>query len=294
MAGADLFEHIRHMTLTTGPAWAISMVFYSVLGMGLDPTPAGGSVDVIQALIVERFDPGFIHVLPPVLVVLLVLRRFPALPSLFAGVLMGALVALLQGETLATVLDAASGGYVSATGNAAVDDLLSRGGMMSMGSTVFLVLCAMSFGGVMERTSMLRTIAHRVLRLARTTGSLIATTVLTSFAMNVVAADQYISIVVPGRMYEAAYRDQGLHPKNLSRALEDGGTITSALIPWNTCGAFMSATLMVPTGAYLPYALLNILNPLISILYGFTGWTIAPATPDADADRPGSDGSARV
>ena len=142
---------------------------------------------------------------------------------------------------------------------------------------------------------MLRVIAQRVLERAKSTGSLIATTVLTSFGMNVVAADQYIAIVVPGRMYERAYRERGLHPKNLSRALEDGGTITSALIPWNTCGAFMAATLMVPTAAYFPYAILNLLNPIISMVYGFTGWTIAPADPEAAGPEPAEpDAAARV
>ena len=127
----------------------------------------------------------------------------------------------------------------------------------------------------MERTGMLRTLAGKLLSLAKSTGSLIAVTVLTAAGINIVAGDQYISIVVPGRMYGAAFAEQGLHPKNLSRAIEDGGTITSALIPWNTCGAFMAATLMVPTTAYLPYAVLNYVNPLLSILFGFLGITIA-------------------
>jgi len=200
---------------------------------------------------------------------------------LLLGVVAGAAVALLaEGATIGGVLNSAMSGYVSTTGNASVDELLTRGGMLSMGNTIFLVLCAMSFGGIMEGTGMLRVIAERLLKMARSTGSLIATTVLTAFGLNVVAGDQYISIVVPGRMYASAFRERGLHPKNLSRALEDGGTITSPLIPWNTCGAFMAATLMVPTGAYFIYAFLNLVNPLISILYGFMGWTIAPAEPD--------------
>jgi NhaC family Na+:H+ antiporter len=200
------------------------------------------------------------------------------LPVLLMGVVLGALVAIAaEGATVGAALNAAMSGYKATTGNPAVDELLSRGGMMSMGNTIFLVLCAMSFGGIMEGTGMLRAIAQRLLRLAHTTGSLIATTVLTALGMNLVAGDQYIAIVVPGRMYASTFRERGLHAKNLSRALEDGGTITSPLIPWNTCGAFMAATLMVPTGAYFIYAFLNLINPLISILYGFTGWTIAPA-----------------
>jgi NhaC family Na+:H+ antiporter len=144
----------------------------------------------------------------------------------------------------------------------------------------------MSFGGIMERTGMLQTLANKLLTLAKSTGSLIAVTVMTAMGSNVVAGDQYISIVVPGRMYGPAFAERGLHAKNLSRALEDGGTITSALVPWNTCGAFMSATLMVSTGAYLPYAVLNYVNPLFSMLFGFLGLTIAKRAPAEDGAMP--------
>jgi Na+:H+ antiporter, NhaC family len=195
-------------------------------------------------------------------------------------VVLGAVMAMaVEGASLTATLTATMDGYKATTGDAAVDELLSRGGMSSMSTTVTLVLCAMSFGGIMEGTGMLRVLAERLLRLAKTTGSLIATTVLTCVGINIVSGDQYIAIVVPGRMYAATYRERGLHPKNLSRALEDGGTLTSPLVPWNTCGAFMAATLMVSTGAYLPYAFLNLLNPVISILYGFMGWTITPLHP---------------
>lgn len=280
MAGSELFAHIRHMAFTTGPAWVIAMILYAGLSLGIEPSADPRNVSTISDIIEQRFDPGLWHLLPPVLVVGLVLARMPALPSLLAGVALGGLVAVVvEGASTGTVLAAAMEGYKASTGDPVVDELLSRGGMTSMADTVLLILAAMSFGGVMERTGMLSTLAQRVLRLARSTGSLIATTVLTSVGINVVAADQYISIVVPGRMYASAYRERGLHPKNLSRAIEDGGTITSALVPWNTCGAFMSATLMVSTGAYLPYAFLNLLNPLISILYGFTGWTIVRSEP---------------
>ena len=131
---------------------------------------------------------------------------------------------------------------------------------------------------------MLQTLAEQLLKLARSTGSLIATTVMTAAGINIVAADQYIAIVVPGRMFATAYQDRGLAPKNLSRAIEDGGTITSPLVPWNTCGAFMAGTLMVSTAAYLPFAFLNLVNPLISMVYGFMGWTIAPAEPAPDEE----------
>ncbi len=277
MAGAELFEHIRHMLMTTGPAWVISMIVYTVLSLGTDVDVDAAGVQSIQGVIRAHYSPGLIHLLPPAAVLVLVLRRQPALPTLLLGAGLGAGLALWQGQGADAVIGSALSGHVAATPSDAVNELLSRGGMLKMSSTVILILCAMSFGGVMEQTGMLQTLASRLLSLAKSAGSLIAVTVATAAGINIVAGDQYISIVVPGRMYGAAFADQGLHPKNLSRAIEDGGTITSPLIPWNTCGAFMSGTLMVATGAYLPYAVLNYINPLIAILYGFLGISLAPA-----------------
>jgi NhaC family Na+:H+ antiporter len=145
---------------------------------------------------------------------------------------------------------------------------------MSMMDTVALIMCALAFGGIMERTGMLEVIAQSLLKLVTGTGSLVATTVFSCIGMNAVASDQYMAIVIPGRMYRNAYEKQGLHPKNLSRALEDSATLTSPLIPWNTCGAFMWATLGVYPLAYLPFAFMNLLNPIISMFYGFTGITM--------------------
>jgi NhaC family Na+:H+ antiporter len=284
MAGTDLFSHVRHMVWTTGPSWILAMMGFALIGLGLDAAPTGASIDHIHAELVEHFDPGPMHLVVPAIVAVLVVLRCPALPSLAAGAFLGAVLALAQGMPAGDVLAAMMTGFRPATGDAALDELLARGGMVSMAETVMLILCAMSFGGVMERTGMLRSIGRRLLRLGRSTGSLIASTILTSIAMNILAADQYIAIVVPGRMYAPEYAERGLDPKNLSRALEDGGTLTSPLVPWNTCGAFMASTLGVATGAYLPYCLLNLINPVIGIVYGFTGWTIARRAPDPRAD----------
>ena len=287
MAGTELFVHIRHQTLTTAPAWGLAMIGYAILGATLEPDTQAAEMGNIGAVIEASFHPSALHLVPPLVVVSLVLLRMPALPVLLLGVVLGGAMAMLaEGQSLGGILTVTMNGHKAATGEPAVDELLSRGGMSSMSSTVMLVLCAMSFGGIMEGTGMLRVLAARLLRLAKTTGSLVATTVLTCVGINIVSGDQYIAIVVPGRMYAATYRERGLHPKNLSRALEDGGTLTSALVPWNTCGAFMAATLMVSTGAYLPYAFLNLMNPLISILYGITGWTIAPLDPGTDPPVP--------
>ena len=154
-------------------------------------------------------------------------------------------------------------------------------------NTIWLIMSAMCFGGVMERTGLLQRIVDALMKGVRGTGSLITTTVLTCIGMNIVAADQYIAIVLPGRMFRAEYRRRRLHPKNLSRALEDAGTLTSPLIPWNTCGAFMAATLGVPTLAYAPYAFVNLFNPVIAIIYGITNFRIVPLEEeDEPADKP--------
>ncbi|TPV93230.1 MAG: Na+/H+ antiporter NhaC [Myxococcales bacterium FL481] len=275
MAGSDLFNHIRHMAFTTGPSWVIAMAGFAGLGWTMDPGASPDSIAEIQRLIAAQYEPGPAHLAVPVLVVVLVARKMPALPTLLLGAALGGVMAsIVQGYSAGEVLTFAMDGFASTTGHAAMDELLSRGGLRSMTDTVFLVIIAMAFGGVLERTGMLRVVAVQLLARARSTGSLIASTVLTAIGANILSADQYIAIVVPGRMYADEYRRRGLAPENLSRALEDGGTITSPLVPWSSCGAFMASTLGVATGSYWVFCFLNLVNPLISILYGFTGWTI--------------------
>jgi NhaC family Na+:H+ antiporter len=264
------------MIYTTAPGYLIALVLYAVIGMRY----AGGALEApgIDAMLETMQASFFIHpllLLPPILVIAMVVRRVPPLPALLGGTLIGGICAVAtQSSSLADVVRAAHTGYVSATGVAEVDELLTSGGLMSMMETVALIMCALSFGGIMERTGMLEVIARSLLAMIRGTGSLVMTTVLSCIGMNAVASDQYIAIVIPGRMYKNAYEKRGLHPKNLSRALEDSATLTSPLIPWNSCGAFMWATLGVYPLAYLPYAFMNLLNPVISIVYGFTGITM--------------------
>jgi len=276
MAGTDVFTHIRHMIYTTGPGYIIALILYALIGIRY----SGGTMEAqqIDAMLNTMQSNFFIHpllLLPPILVIVMVVKRIKPLPALLGGTVLGGIFAMAtQGSSLADAIAAAHSGYVSNTGVASVDDLLSRGGLMSMMETVALIICALAFGGIMERTGMLESIARSLLKLVRGTGSLITTTVLSCIGMNAVASDQYIAIVIPGRMYKNAFDKQRLHPKNLSRALEDSGTLTSPLIPWNSCGAFMWATLGVYPLAYLPYAFMNLLNPVVSIFYGFTGITM--------------------
>ena len=276
MAGAKLFDHIKHMIYTTGPSYVIAAILFLIIGLGY-------SGDTLDLVLIEEINSGLaidfnlspLLLLIPVITIGMVVMKVPAIPGLFGGAILGGLAAMLfQGADIGGVVDALHYGYASETGIEFVDALLSRGGLDSMMWTISLILCAMTFGGVMEKTGMLEALASVILRFAKSTGTLVVATILTALGMNVLAGDQYLSIVIPGRMYKDAYDKRGLAPKNLSRVLEDSGTLTSALIPWNTCGAFMIGTLGLAPWTYVPYCFLNLINPLVSIFYGFTGITM--------------------
>ena len=276
MAGAKLFDHIRHMIYTTGPSYVLAAILFIVVGMGY-------SSDALDLTLIDQINEGLSMdfnlsiwlLLVPVITIGIVVMKVPAIPGLFGGAIIGGIAAMMfQGSSLGDVVNAMHYGYESATGIEFVDTLLTRGGLDSMMWTVSLILCAMTFGGVMEKTGMLESLAGVILGFAKTTGTLVLSTIITALGMNVLAGDQYLSIVIPGRMFKKAFDDRGLAPRNLSRVLEDSGTLTSPLIPWNTCGAFMMATLGLAPWTYVPYCFLNLINPLVSIFYGFTGITI--------------------
>jgi Na+:H+ antiporter, NhaC family len=283
VAGTDTFTHIRHMVYTTVPSLIIALILYTVIGFRYSQDNLQlETIRLILTTIESHFVVTPFLLIPPALVIAMVIFRIPALPALLGGAFLGGLLAVfVQNVPLKEILDIAQNGFVADTGVIAVDDLLSRGGMESMLSTVALVMCALSFGGVMERTGMLSVLAGTILKFAKSRGQLVTSTIATTMTMNVIAPDQYLSIVVPGRMYREAFERKGLAAKNLSRCLEDGGTITSPLIPWNTCGAYMWVTLGVYPFAYLPFAFMNLINPLVSIFYGFTGLTMHKIASDA-------------
>jgi len=276
VAGTDLFSHIRHMVYTVVPAYVIALGLYAFLGTKF----AGGALDKqnIEVMLSTMKSHFLIHpllLLPPVFVIVMVILKIPPLPALLGGTLLGGIFGvLIQSRSLGDIIQAAHLGHTSETGVAMVDELLTRGGLMNMMETVALIICALSFGGIMERTGMLKVLAGSLLKYVKRTGTLVATTVFSCIGMNIIAADQYIAIVVPGRMFKSAFDAKKLHPKNLSRILENSGTMTSPLIPWNSCGAFMGATLGINPLIYLPYAFLNLLVPFISIVYGYTGITM--------------------
>lgn len=285
MAGTTLFEHIKHMIYTTTPALIISLVIYGIMGAKY----AGKSIDTVQidgilATLAENFTISPLLLIPPIIVILIVVLKIPALPGLIAGVFLGGgFAAIFQGASIGDIIDAAHYGFGIETANEVVNDLLSRGGLDGMMWTVSLILIALTFGGVMEKTGMLHAVAKAILSFANNSGSLILATVLTCIAVNLLTGEQYLALVVPGRMYKDAYAEKGIHPKVLSRALEGSGTVTSALIPWNTCGAFMWTTLGVSPLVYGPYAFFNLLVPVINVLYGFLGITIPTVEKQAKA-----------
>jgi NhaC family Na+:H+ antiporter len=289
VAGTDLFTHIRYMLNTTVPSIAVALLAFLVLGLWLAPAADAGGVDELRSAIRARFSIGWWLYLAPAAVVFMIWRRMPALPALFIGMLLGAAFALVFQRPLLAELAGGDGwrhyyqvllgtmgsGARIATGNATVDELLAAKGMAGMLKTIWLILCAMVFGGALEGAGLLQRMAEAILSRVHGDGSLIAATAGSCVVVNATASDQYLSIVVPGRMFAPVYAEGGLHPKVLSRTLEDSGTVTSVLVPWNTCGAYMAGVLGVATMAYLPFAFFNLLSPLMTVLQGALGWRIA-------------------
>ncbi|WP_305982917.1 Na+/H+ antiporter NhaC [Roseivirga thermotolerans] len=285
MAGTDLFTHIRYMTYTTVPSIIIALILFLILGFTHGGNGDIGETEAILSAISSQFNINGWLFLVPLVVVILIVKKMPAIPAILIGALLGAVFALVfQPEMVKTVsgwegssvemsfvgiMKSLYGEIAIVTGNATVDDLLNSGGMAGMLKTVWLILSAMIFGGVMEASGLLKRIAEAVISKVESTGSLVASTAVTTIFFNGTASDQYLAIVVPGRMYADIYRKKGLAPENLSRTLEDSGTVTSVLIPWNTCGAYHSKVLGVATGAYLWFAFFNIISPIMTIIYAY-------------------------
>ncbi|KID48571.1 hypothetical protein C095_09860 [Fusobacterium necrophorum subsp. funduliforme B35] len=258
VSGTTLFEHIRNMMKTTIPVYCIALVLYTGIGLRyLGRELNTGEIYKLLHVLEQEFVIHPILLLPPILVILMVALKTPAVPGLTLGGVLGAVFAfIIQHKDFGAILEASQYGYQATTGYELADKLLSRGGLQSMMFTVSLIIVAMAFGGVVEKIKVLETIEERLITFTKTTGSLVLTTVLSCIFCNATLPEQYLSILIPGRMFKDRYRKKGLDPRVLSRILEDSGTMSSALIPWNTCGAFMYATLGVYPFAYLPFAFL--------------------------------------
>lgn len=286
MAGTDLFTHIRYMMYTTIPSFSIALILFLIIGFRSNIIGTENIDELLQTLNTSFNITPWLFVVP-VLVIILIVKKTPAIPALLAGSVLGGVFAILfqpniiteiSGEASVTisssykaVINAMSTDISITTNNNQINDLLTSGGMYGMLNTIWLIICAMIFGGILESTGLLRRIAEPIINYAKSTGSLVATTTGTCIFFNITASDQYISIVVPGRMFADSYKEKGLAPENLSRTLEDSGTVTSVLIPWNTCGATQSAVLGVATLSYLPYCFFNLISPIMTIIYAYLG-----------------------
>ncbi len=277
MAGTDVFTHVKFMLKPTIIAYAITLVFFGVIGMRFSSANVDmGAIEVIKNGIYDNFKITPLLFLPPVVVILSIAKKMPAIPGIFLGIVIGAVLGMvLQGASFGEILEVGYDGYVSTTGIESIDELLSTGGLSNMFFSISLTIFAMMFGGIMERTGQLEVIVEKLVRNVKSDQGLIGLTLLTCLGSNMTMPEQYIAVVLPGRMYAQTYHDRGLHPKTLSNALESSGTLVSSLIPWNTCGAFLTGVLGVSTFAYAPWAVFNYLMPIIVFILAFFGVTVA-------------------
>lgn len=285
MAGTDLFTHIRYMMYTTFPTIAITLVIFLIIGLSYDFNDTSVEIENVQNLIKNSFNLSLWLLIVPLFLIFIIIKKVKPIPAMLLGTLAGGVFAVIFQPDIvrefsginhnyakaayASVVGAMYGDFNVVTADPGMNELLKTGGMAGMLPTIWLILSAMVFGGVMESSGMLARIVHAIMKKVNSTGSLVASTAASCVFFNITASDQYISIVVPGRMFEDIYKEKGLKPELLSRTLEDSGTVTSVLIPWNTCGATQSRVLGVATVDYLPYAFFNIISPLMTIAFAY-------------------------
>jgi len=290
MVETDLYTHIRAQLWTSGPAFLIALVVFAIIGSQTEVTAGVETVTDLTKLS-QLFWITPLALAPMLLLGFLSYRKVPPSLAIMVAALVGGLTAIaLQPQAIIRFVNepdtatplvfikgvwlAMASGFSENSGIADVDRLLSRGGMDSMLITLWIIIGAVTFGTIMEEFGMLAKLITPLLRRARTTGGLFATAIATAIGLNIFAGDQYIALVLPARMFRVEFQNRGLQPQNLSRLAADAGTVTSPLVPWNSCGAFMAATLGVSTFLYLPFAVFNIASPIVSLLYGITGFKI--------------------
>ncbi|WP_425457508.1 Na+/H+ antiporter NhaC [Colwellia echini] len=290
IAGSELFSHIRYMFWTTAPSMVTALILFMFLGFTETTQTDNQAINILSQQLAEQFDLSLYNLVPLLVLLLLAIKKVPAFPAVAIGAIIGGIWAVIFQQDLILriaqsgtdtlsaniiiVWTAFFDGVVIETGNSELNDLLSGGGMSSMLNTVWLIMCALSFGAVLEHLGMLKKFVDTILSSVKSTGALIATTVATCIGTNILTADQYMSIVMPGRMYKEEYARRGLDPLVLSRTLEDSATITSPLIPWNTCAVYMSAVLLVNPLDYIYYCFFNWMTPILAVVYGFIGFNI--------------------
>ena len=296
--GLTVGRHIRNMFWTAGPALAVSLVIFLVIGLNAEPH-GEVSTDQVREVLGNAFNITPLNLLPLVLLIVFTVRRVPPFlailgSALFAGILAcftqwTQVKAFVDEPGLGPVATGIKGiyasmatGYVSKTGFPGIDQLFSRGGMASLLTTVWLILAALSFAAILEHAGFLERLLRPVVNKARSRGQLVGSVNASGVGLNVVAGDQYVAVVLPSRMFRSEFERRGLAPQVLSRAVEDSGTVTSVLVPWNTCGAYISGVLGVSTASYLPYCFFNLLSPILDVVYGFIGFKV----PKADETPP--------
>ena len=291
MAGTDVFTHVKYMLKSTMVAYILSLLFFGVYGF---MHATSGNVDTSQATIIMEgikasFNVSPILLLPPLVVILSIALKVPAIPGITLGFLTAAIMAPFaqSGVSIGGILDVSLNGFVMESDIESLNDLLTTGGLMNMSSSILMTMIAMMFGGIMEGSGQLAVIINAVSSKIKSGAGMVAATEATCVLSNVVMPEQYISILVPGRMYAPAYRERGIHPKSLSNALESAGTVTSCLVPWNTCGLFIAKTLGVGWAVYAPWAVFNYSMPIICLIMAFMGITVTSMTKEEQekADR---------
>lgn len=294
VSGSEIFSHIRHMMWVSIPSLLLAILLYAIIGFVSNHNAiSSNNLVVFIDTLKNQFSIGVHLLLPLAILLFMAFKKVPALPAIIIGALLGAVFAALfqmdnvmrffgdseQNNVIAAIkgiILVMFNGYSSSSGHEAVDSLLSKGGMASMATTVWLVLSAMIMAGVLERIGVLARLVQALVNVTKGTGSLISATLANSFLMNVLTGEQYISIVLPGQMWREEYKRRKLAAINLSRCLEDAGTLTSPLVPWTSCGAYIYGVLGLTSFAYIPFCFFNIINPILSAIYGYLGFTIAP------------------
>ncbi|MBA2745631.1 MAG: Na+/H+ antiporter NhaC [Flavisolibacter sp.] len=301
MAGTDLFTHIRYMLYTTVPSILITLLIFLLIGFNLDKSGSVENANALSAAIETKFNITPLVFIVPAVVIWMIVKKVNAIPALLIGSLLGGIFAIIfqpqiieeifrsnfkwdaekdplpgyAAQSYSAVMNAISSEVRLSSGNEIASELLRSRGMYGMMNTIWLIITALSFGGIMEEAGLLHRITQPMVKKVRSTGALVTTTAGSCLFVNVTASDQYLSIVVPGKMFAKTYKKLGLAPQNLSRTLEDSGTVTSVLVPWNTCGATQTAVLGVSTYVYAPFAFFNIISPFMTILFAYLNIKIA-------------------
>ncbi|MFC1562233.1 Na+/H+ antiporter NhaC [candidate division KSB1 bacterium] len=287
-SGSNLFDHIRHMLWTTTPAWLLGLIIYFFLGLGVGNSQESERLTLIMETIRGGFKFGVILLIPPALTLYAAIAKKPTIPGMIVSSLAAVLLAVFyQGVPVSSAIDSMIVGNVGETGVELVDGLLTKGGMISMMDAVLIVLCAFAFAGIAQKSGMLDVLLERLMRIADTTGKLIASVSASSVAVAIMTGSSYLTLLIPGELFSPAFKKRNLAAKNLSRTVEDSGTVIVPIVPWSVAGVFMTGTLGVQTASYAPFAFMCYFSVFFAVLYGFTGFAIAPKIRE-DETIPGS------